>query len=506
MMTTPDGSSGAGESGLGEAANPSGSANGAMCAANSDCQSGFCTDGVCCNKACAGTCEACNLTGSGGTCTGIPANTDPQMECVTVSADGGVPLAATDASNPDSGDAGINGDTGTVGDAGSAGDAASASDAGDAGGDAAAVASINFPDGGYTSSNTPCAGACDGKGGNGGGSGVYPGSTISCGTQFCNEPYQAAGFVCNGGGSCSLGTPSCTAYSCVGSACGTTCTVQSDCLTGYYCNTGTGVGKCVPTFGNGTSCTSPSECTSGYCTTGSAPTQLSPVCCSTACTIPGGTCVVNPGQCQCNVTCSTGGSCQLYYRDYDGDGYGDINGAVGTMSTDGTDSAYVGCSNDVTPKPGYVADHTDCDDLDARAHPGQTAYFGTPMIGISPPSYDFDCDGLTEKATPEFPGASCEFCNTTPTCAASATTCATAGDQATFGCGPRCYIRLCLRGEICPPLCVTCTAIHDSGFPYTVPCGDTSTTTTCGTCAAAGDGAGTGTANTYTTSVQQLCH
>ncbi len=37
------------------------------------CQSGICSaDGVCCDKTCAGACEACNLAGSLGTCTTVP--------------------------------------------------------------------------------------------------------------------------------------------------------------------------------------------------------------------------------------------------------------------------------------------------------------------------------------------------------------------------------------------------------------------------------------------------
>jgi hypothetical protein len=53
---------------------------GAACGANSDCQSSFCTDGVCCNSACSGTCESCRLAG-GGTCTAIPLGQDPDYEC-----------------------------------------------------------------------------------------------------------------------------------------------------------------------------------------------------------------------------------------------------------------------------------------------------------------------------------------------------------------------------------------------------------------------------------------
>jgi hypothetical protein len=45
------------------------------------CPSGHCVDGYCCNSACSGTCEACNLTSHEGTCTYIPNGQDPNNEC-----------------------------------------------------------------------------------------------------------------------------------------------------------------------------------------------------------------------------------------------------------------------------------------------------------------------------------------------------------------------------------------------------------------------------------------
>jgi hypothetical protein len=52
---------------------------GSACASGSECRSGFCTDGVCCGVAdCGGPCRACNLTGTAGTCSDIPANDDPR--------------------------------------------------------------------------------------------------------------------------------------------------------------------------------------------------------------------------------------------------------------------------------------------------------------------------------------------------------------------------------------------------------------------------------------------
>ncbi|MEZ4297276.1 MAG: hypothetical protein R3B70_20095, partial [Polyangiaceae bacterium] len=41
-------------------------------------------DGVCCSTTCTGTCKACNLAGSQGTCTNIPNGQDPANECIGV--------------------------------------------------------------------------------------------------------------------------------------------------------------------------------------------------------------------------------------------------------------------------------------------------------------------------------------------------------------------------------------------------------------------------------------
>ena len=46
-------------------------ANGVTCAAGAECASGNCVDGVCCNNACDGQCQACNVAGSAGTCSAI---------------------------------------------------------------------------------------------------------------------------------------------------------------------------------------------------------------------------------------------------------------------------------------------------------------------------------------------------------------------------------------------------------------------------------------------------
>ena len=58
--------------------------NGAPCPGASsapDCLSGTCADGVCCENACGGTCERCDLPGRAGFCDPVPAGSDPDDEC-----------------------------------------------------------------------------------------------------------------------------------------------------------------------------------------------------------------------------------------------------------------------------------------------------------------------------------------------------------------------------------------------------------------------------------------
>jgi hypothetical protein len=60
---------------------PAKQAQGAVCATDDACQSGFCADGICCNVACDGLCQACDVAGQEGTCTPVPKGQDPDDEC-----------------------------------------------------------------------------------------------------------------------------------------------------------------------------------------------------------------------------------------------------------------------------------------------------------------------------------------------------------------------------------------------------------------------------------------
>ncbi|MFO0714032.1 MAG: MYXO-CTERM sorting domain-containing protein [Sandaracinus sp.] len=63
-------------------------ADGSSCTGDPQCRSGHCVDAICCTEACTETCRSCIVPGSVGTCTDVPAMTDPDLECAGGFCDG----------------------------------------------------------------------------------------------------------------------------------------------------------------------------------------------------------------------------------------------------------------------------------------------------------------------------------------------------------------------------------------------------------------------------------
>jgi hypothetical protein len=502
----PDGATDAQmEASPGDVVNPDGAKNGATCTTNAECGTGFCTDGVCCNEKCDDVCASCNLTGHQGVCTPYDVDTDPEMECGPVQ-----PPTESDAGTAGDGSAG----DASQADAGAAGDGASSADA------ESDAAVINTPDGGFMTMPKSCGGKCSGAR-----SCKFPGMSTSCGKAFCNTKGQAASFVCDGMGGCAPSLTACTSYACndATGTCDTSCQAHTQCVSTNYC---AGDQTCKPKKGNGLTCVTSDECTSGHCI-GAAGAS---VCCNTACESPL-TCTMAGAVGQCKCSECPNGTCQVFYPDKDGDGYGD------RTATYAANTAKAACTG-VAPV-GFVADNTDCDDGDSNVHPGQTAFFATKSRNGTG-TFDYNCDGVLTKKTPEYVGGSCKFCGAVGACSLVSATCSAANQASSFQCPQEFYTPiikgfsseidatiprlavpgrsepLASSGDIVPladpavaiPIlpgrleCCGCLANDRTGYLTTVACGASATTYTCNPCAGVNQGPAAATA---TAGVVQNC-
>jgi len=120
---------------------------------------------------------------------------------------------------------------------------------------------------------------------------------------------------------------------------------------------------------DGLFCTEQSVCRAGVCTG-----TLARACGALS------SCDEAQNSCRCTACQEADGTCSLgriWYRDADGDGFGDLNASV------------VACSQPA----GFIAGSpTDCCDKDANARPGQSGFFKAVNACSS---WDYDCSGTT---------------------------------------------------------------------------------------------------------------
>lgn len=282
------------------------------------CSSGNCVDGVCCQTACVGACDACD-----GATRGWPSAIDG----LCAIAPDGTSAAACGLALCDGASATCPGGCVTDGDCGASaycrGSDSTCQPRAAQGGACTRVGECstgNCVDG--VCCNSPCIGNCqacsasetglvDGTCGdvlkgrdphancadqppcgndgqcNGDGTCSYYAPGASCGASVC-QGNQAVGSVCDGAGVCTQSTGTdCTPYVCSGTGCPTTCTSSSDCVAGYWCDGSV----CAPLQAVGTSCSSADACQSQFCADG--------VCCDQDCS----------GQCEACAEPGSIGAC-----------------------------------------------------------------------------------------------------------------------------------------------------------------------------------------------------
>ena len=179
---------------------------GAACASADACLSGFCPsqDGVCCETACDGACEACAQGKTGlasGTCGAVTEGADPDSECI----DAGTASCGVSGQ-------GCNGETAAPG--------------------------------------------CK----------LY-GPGVACAPAGCTDGAAFDVATCDGVGHCIDATSApCAPYVCdpLGLACLSTCATSADCAATHYCNAS---GSCVARKSDGDGCTAAEQCASGFCPT-----------------------------------------------------------------------------------------------------------------------------------------------------------------------------------------------------------------------------------------------
>jgi hypothetical protein len=343
-------------------------ANGQTCANGTECASGKCVDGYCCNSDCTATCQACNVAGSQGTCSNIPAGTQdtyPANTCVSPNACDGNGTCKRTVGQP----CAVGGDClsnycvdGVCCSASACSTCQSCGLTGSLG------TCTNIPYG--TTDTNPASTcvaprACDGSGNCEKVNGTACGAGSECLTGYCVDGVCCASSVCASCQSCALAT---SLGSCANIPYGTTDTNPANtCVAPRACD---GNGNCEKV--NGTACGAGSECLTGYCVDGvCCGTSSCPTCQScglatslgTCANIPYGTTDTNPanacvapyacdgtGNCE-KVTgsgCSVGSDCLTGYCV---DGYCCSASACGVCQSCGLSGTQGTCTNIVSGQP-----------------------------------------------------------------------------------------------------------------------------------------------------------
>ncbi|MGZ3450363.1 MAG: Kelch repeat-containing protein [Polyangiales bacterium] len=376
--------------------------NGQPATTGASCASGFAIDGVCCDTACTGTCRACTkaLKGSGadGVCGFVATSTDPRTSCPgrtcsgslqddghTCDGAGGCIVTTTTSCAPY-----LCNDTGT-----------------------ACLAAVCTSDANCTSTSYCASGTCTAKHALGASctandqcvaghcvdgvccDSACAGSCQACQLAATGSPDGTCALVkdgkdprgdcpggsctgatltnnvCDGTGKCRANTIDCAPGKCATSgsvvSCATTCTLDSDCDAGAYCDAKT----CKAKLARGVACAANSQCSSGFC--------ADSVCCDRGCN----------AECEACAEPTSVGTCIP------------IKGAPrsGRPSCNGTDPACAGSCDGIHPATcAYPSVGTSCGSGCVDGKLAVCDNTGTCLPPAGCPS-NFACDGATKCKT-----------------------------------------------------------------------------------------------------------
>jgi hypothetical protein len=359
-------------------------ANGSLCTSGGQCTSGNCVDGYCCDTTCTGSCEACDVSPTQGTCTKVPSGA-PHGTTRTACAGTGVCKGTCNGTST-----------------------------------ACVYPTITCASQTCSMGTLMLASSCNGAGS------CNAQQSSSCNGLACNTSNACYGTCtsdaqCTSGLYCHTDTGACQSTAPLGHTCGGSVSCQAGlfCTNGYCCGTSTcpqcqacgSSGSCAAssttngaTCSDGNLCTTNDSCQGGSCVGGAAVTCTAIDKCHVAgtCTPASGVCTnpVAPG-----ASCSSGQACLAWYVDCDGDSYG-APGTTPVYSCNQPPRAGMGtCPVSPSVSPSYVSNNTDCCDHDSLTFPGQTMPQGY-QNGCG--NYDYNCD------THETPTYALQSCGAVP--------------------------------------------------------------------------------------------
>jgi len=239
--------------------------DGQTCSAGTECGSGFCIDGVCCNAPCGGQCEACNITGSIGSCVSVPSG---QAPATSRAACAGTGVCQGKCGGVDRTKCTLFAGSSVICSMATCSTATTAASAAGCNGAGACSTPVTTDCGKYAcdTTSTTC-------------------KTTCTKAEDCAPSYGCMSSSCQKGalgGACTAGSECASGFCVDGVCCG-----ASSCPSGFVCNAVGKLGSCARALG--AKCADGPECGSGSCVDG--------VCCDSACS----------GQCEaCDVAGKVG--------------------------------------------------------------------------------------------------------------------------------------------------------------------------------------------------------